>query len=541
VLRTKQAERSSTPGIRSRLVSILTDPVAWYWAAVVLTTGLFFHSLFAGGHVWDEREEFVKLKSQLAFAKDFLSGRPGLSFRSLHGDYAFYGIGAVVVPYVLSFLVEIVWLRQPVHSYEHSYSAFLHSLTFLCAIVTVAYVRRFVTLVTGNRDVGALAGLTLLLTPFWIGYGFIDYKDIPVATGVIAATYYAAAYCKEGLSRTSLCFFLSLFFIGIQKLAAVPLALPACIVIAIAALQQPSARRFSILASQAAASLFLLYLATPPAWPEPVQFATASLIYSSQHDWAGCTLTAGRCIGREVANGDGYSAFRYLGLWYAVKLPVMILVGLFTAIFLYLWSFRQLRIEHHLLVAAICWPIAAIGIRNSTLYDGIRHVLFLVPLAVATIFVLVPATIWLRLRWALAFYFLFLVVESLKLQPYQYVWFNEAARFVATEKNFETDYWGYSLREAVSLARGSRRAADWIVSQPGGNPNHLVEILVSDRFASNVGSVPLGATYFVVGVTRMNKQPPPQCDGVEYVTRSQLLAPAPLRLSFVARCQRTAP
>jgi hypothetical protein len=32
-------------------------------------------------------------------------------------------------------------------------------------------------------------GSASLLMPFWIGYGFLDYKDIPVATGVIAATY----------------------------------------------------------------------------------------------------------------------------------------------------------------------------------------------------------------------------------------------------------------------------------------------------------------------------------------------------------------
>jgi hypothetical protein len=495
MMRTEQVCPRSKPGVRHRLPPLLADPAVWYWAAMLLATCLFLHSLLTAGPVWDEPEEFAKLKSQLEFAANFLSGNTDLSFRFLPGDSAYYGAGTVLIPYALSYLIDIVWLRRPVHSYDHSYSVFLHILTFLCAIVAVVYVRRLVVLVTGNRDVGIFAGLTLLLTPFWIGYGFFDYKDIPVATGLIAATYYAVAYCKDGLSRTSLCFFLALFFIGIQKFAALPLALPACIAMANAALRQASARRLSVLASQATICLFLLYVATPPAWPEPAGFASASLTYSSQHKWGGCTLTAGRCIGREVANGEGYSVLGYLGLWYGVKLPVLVWIGLLSAIFLYLRYSRQQQVGQHLLVAALCWPIAAMQIRDSTLYDGVRHVLFLVPLAVATVFVVIPTMAWLRLRWWLAFYFLLLVVDSVKLQPYQYVWFNEAARFFASEKNFETDYWGYSLREAVSLARGDRGSTDWIVSPTVDNPGHLVRIFATERFAPSVELVPPGATY----------------------------------------------
>lgn len=520
----------------------LASAAVWYRAAMLLAVCLFLHSLFAAGPAWDEAEEFAKLQAQLSFATKVLSGSSDLGFRSLPNDSAYYGVGAVLIPYALSYLVDVVCLRLPVHNYAHSYSIFLHLLTFLCMIVAVIYTRRLVELLTGSRDVSVFAGLTLLLTPFWIGYGFIDYKDIPVATGVIAATYYAIAYYEDGLARTSLCFFLALFFIGFQKLAAIPLALPACIFVSIAAIRNPSARRFTLVSIQAAACIFLLYLATPPAWPAPAEFAIASLFYSSQHTWTGCTLTAGHCIGRQAADGEGYSAFKYLSLWYGVKLPLLAWGGLIGAAFFYFRSFLQQRATHHLVAIALCWPIAALGFRNSTLYDGVRHVLFLMPLAVTAIFVFVPKIVWLRTRWALAVYFLFLVADSLRLHPYQYVWFNEAARVFATEENYETDYWGYSLREATSLALNKRRSADWIVSQPGrGNPNHLVEIFAKERFVHSAGSVPPGATYYDVSVTRMNTKPPEHCSEVDYITRKELFAPAPLRLSFVAKCARRAP
>jgi hypothetical protein len=534
------AEPPLVSPVRFSLTRMLTSPGVWYWAALVLSAAFFIQSLLSTGPIWDEVDEFRKLRLQLVYAGDVLSGAAGLSFHLLPSDTAFYGVGSVALPYYLSHRIDILWLKETVHSYQHSYSVLLHILTFLCAIAAADYTRRLVSLVTEDRDTGFLAGAMLLLTPFWIGYGFFDYKDIPVATGVIAATYYAAAYLKDGRSRTSLCFFLALVFLGTQKLAAIPLSLPACLAVLIAALRQPSVRRFAILTGQAAMCLFLLYLATPPAWLEPVAFAITSLDYMSQHEWGGCTLTAGECIGREVANGEGYSVPKYLGLWYGVKLPLLVWIGLIGSICVYCWSFRGFRSGHHLVVAALAWPILAISIRNSTLYDGVRHTLFLVPLAVATVFVIIPGTVWRRLAWGLACYFLFLAADSCTVQPYQYVWFNEAGRFYASEKNFETDYWGYSLREAVAHARTLQGPKDWIVAPTSDmNPSHLIEIFATERFSRDMERVPPGATYFVVKTTRTDSQAPADCGEVWYVTRRELLSPIPLRLALVAKCGGT--
>src|SRR5581483_5705919 len=355
---------------------LLTNPAFWYAAAIVIATCFFLHSLLSAGPVWDEREEFIKLKAQLDFARDVLSGKTGMTFHSLPADYAYYGIGSVLPPYVLSYLIDIVWLKKSVHSYENSYSILLHLLTFFCAIAGVEYTRRLVSLVSGSREAGFMAGAALALTPIWTGYAFFDYKDIPVATGVIAATYYAAAYLGDGRARISFCFLLALFFIGIQKSAAVPLALPACLAVLVAALRQPAVRRFRILALQAAICAVLLYAFTPPAWPDPISFAVESLTYMSQHGWGGCTLTAGECIGRDYANGQGYSVLKYLGLWYGTQLPIVVWIGLAGSLYLYVRWFLRWRLVHHLIFAALTWPVLAIAIRNSTLYDGVRHTLF---------------------------------------------------------------------------------------------------------------------------------------------------------------------
>jgi hypothetical protein len=524
---------------RSSITRTLTSPILWYWTCMLIAAGLFVNSLLTAGPIWDEPDEFGKLTEQLAFAKDVLFGSSDRTFRSIPGDHAFYGVGTVLPAYALSYLIDIVWLKGIAHTFERSYSLLLHITTFLCAIAGVHYTRRLVGLVTREQETSFLAGAALLVTPFWIGYGFFDYKDIPVATGAVAATCYAAAYMQDGRARTSCFFFLALLFLGAQKVAAIPLATPACAAVLVTAVRKPSARRITILAVQALLFLLLLFVVTPPAWREPFSFVITNIKYMSQHDWGNCTLTAGQCIGREVDNGRGYSVIRYLALWYAAQLPIFLGIGLLVSVYLYVRSFPLARPGQHLIVAALAWPICAVAARNSTLYDGVRHTLFLVPLAVATVFVTVPETFWLQRRGWLAGYFLFLLIDMITLQPYQYVWFNEVARFFANEKNYETDFWGYSMREAAAHARGLQGPTDWVISPNyPGNPSHLARIFITERFSTDAAPVAPGTTYLLVRSTRANTQPPKECDSVDYVTRRQLLAPGPLHLAFVARCRK---
>src|SRR5262249_13513779 len=159
-------------------------------------------------------------------------------------------------------------------------------------------------------------------------------------------------------------FFTALLFLGAQKPAAIPLALPACFSVAFAVAQERSARLLAIFAAQAIAFLVLLYLLTPPGWQEPVRFLLTNLQYMAHFPWGGnCTLTAGQCIG--PVNPADYSVLRYLGLWYAVQLPLLLQIGLLAAIVLYIRSFRTANLPKHLIAASFIWPITILGILNS--------------------------------------------------------------------------------------------------------------------------------------------------------------------------------
>ena len=81
------------------------------------------------------------------------------------------------------------------------------------------------------------------------------------------------------------------------------------------------------------------------------------------------------------------------------------------------------------------------------MYDEIRQVMFLVPL----IFIIGLVSLYLFSKKL--FYFtgvlsiIFFITENVKINPYQYVWFNLPSRYVDLTKKFELEYQGISGRE----------------------------------------------------------------------------------------------
>lgn len=507
-----------------------TQIIERLWPALVLCLALLFVATLAGDHLtWDEGIHFVSTRDQIEFARQALSGRGAPDFRAIQSDYAYYGIGTLAPIYFLSWLVD-TQLLHGAHSFFNSFPLLLHASAFVSALAASRLAGRLVALETGAPALGEGAAAALLLIPSWIGYGFFDYKDMPVAAGVIAAVYFAAAFARAERGAL-LWFFASLLFLGGQKLAALPLALPACLYV-VAHFPQRGPRATLAAAGYGAAFLALLYAITPPAWIEPIAYATTNLKYMAAHGYVDCTLTAGECIGRGPAEHPNlYSPLRYLGLWYGVQMPIGLLLLALAATGFYL---QQAGTGvRHLLAASLAWPLFAIVWSQSTLYDGIRHTLFLAPLLVAFIAIAIPAGWWRRGAIALAAYGALLAAQIGLMAPYSYVWFNEPARYFASSANFVTDYWAYSLSELIRIALAKREPGELIV----GVPHDLVApSFEEDRMAADLDAVPPGAAYVLVSVAGGRRPMAPECVRLGGVERGQFLSPLRLELSFAARC-----
>ena len=158
----------------------------------------------------------------------------------------------------------------------------------------------------------------------------------------------------------------------------------------------------------------------------------------------------------------------YLPIWLSVKLPIIVIIGL---IFIPLsekkmFSEKKNTIILSTLLLSFLSIIFILIFRNVHLYDEIRQILFLIPL----IFIVSFSSLFFFKKEF--FYILglitciFFIVESFKIRPYQYVWFNTPSRIIDLSKKFELEYQGISGREIAKFLRNEKNQDLCILANP---------------------------------------------------------------------------
>jgi hypothetical protein len=123
------------------------------------------------------------------------------------------------------------------------------------------------------------------------------------------------------------------------------------------------------------------------------------------------------------------------------------------------------------LLQAFLLPTVAI-LRQSTLYDGIRHFLFVIPALAA---IATTAIIWAyhkikqkSIKIFITTLFILncsvIVYDMISLHPYEYTYYNRAyGGLKAAQGQQETDYWGLSLKEGMEWLNQNAAANSTIV------------------------------------------------------------------------------
>ena len=330
-----------------------------------------------------------------------------------------------------------------------------------------------------SGPLGALASLLfLVLTPVYYGHQFNNPKDIPFAAGYIWGLYATAQLLSwspapgEGLRKhwrralgVALIFGLAMSvriagavligylvgFLLLRWLEAVRLRRSQPLPGALAALR--SVAQLGGLSALVSWGVMLVFW--PGALANPLSKPAAALeTISNFTSYDSPTLLRGEHISSNHVPWD------YLPSYFALQLPEFLslccgasLLGLCLHGVLAVRRRTPLPWAWWLVVAAIAVPPTYAICRHSTLYNGLRHFLFLIP----PISVLAGAGLgrlgaWLaraRPRWALvpAFGFALFALDQLhalwRLHPYQHVYFNRLAGGVAAAVGrYETEYYG---------------------------------------------------------------------------------------------------
>ena len=421
---------------------------------------------------WDEAMERDTFERSLtAISEGLRGGQAYYQFNQWVDKY--YGIGF----YFPAYFFHKVFAGVLSHQFEmDTVSAILlsrHLAVFWFFTFSSLIVLKIVHLLTQNLRFAMLVSIAYLIYPYLLGHGMMNVKDSPFSVVWLICTYFLLVLmygyiAEKSIKRSTLiALVLSVAWLISIRLSGVLFFVPIALTILFVmtrhvyshfllsvnarhAIKVSWTQWLTLVRTHAYMGLYCIFLlatfigiAYPVMWQSPFEFIKG-LQFMGAHPWTGCTLTLGECMPSQRL------PYTYIPTWLMVKLPLFAMLGLLVLPWV-IFSRIQKRqgisvMPLTVLALSIVMIYAILIIKRSTLFDEIRHVLFIAPV----LFVVGAVTLYLfskKMATVIIMATLALfVADNIKMYPYQYVWFNEAARFSNINQNFETDWWGSSLR-----------------------------------------------------------------------------------------------
>jgi len=384
-----------------------------------------------------------------------------------------------------------------VYYWQGAVNLFLLLVGSICLALTVGEILK-------RRTLGFGTFCILGITPLWIGTGHTDFKDLPVAVGVsilscglslalsetvksiAPTTSTKKSRSKKSRSKVSetrtistnfepkIIVFISLgIFISIGVRAgsvAIDLVLimttllSGYLLISSTQRSKKSKRLFQlyrqILTGLTIGFLMILTL-NPIARINLPRWLFDAVVIANDYPWVGPVRT----FGKQLICND--LPWWYIPSWYLVSLPLPLLIAFLGSIGVISLKLlgkekrgigRQLLIFAPFLSQAILVPILMVK-AGTILYDGIRHVLFILP-ALSVLQILIFSFLKNEIQSMKTTFVKFAPVAltiSLALTifqisnwvPYEYAFKNQLRNIGQYENNWEMDYWGVSTREGT--------------------------------------------------------------------------------------------
>ena len=243
--------------------------------------------------------------------------------------------------------------------------------------------------------------------------------------------------------------------------------------------RERNVRRIAVTAASLLAVLLLASIVPVPVWPylweRPFVGILDAVEGVSHYEWHGTVLFHGRDVSSTNV------PWTYVPVWLVVTTPPVVLGGAAAS----LAALTSAGIRRRVVIGlwfAVVFPVAYVIARNSTLYDGIRHLLFVLP-PLAALAALGWDTVMRRTggvaRLAVAGLMLLGVAEPITYQlrnhPHHAVYFQPLAGGPeAAFSRFELDYWGNCLYPAMKGAAELARATGAPVTISGRQDRQLL-------------------------------------------------------------------
>ena len=337
-----------------------------------------------------------------------------------------------------------------------------------------------------GQRAGWLAAVLLLCMPRYVADSMNNPKDLPFAVLMLAASYYILSVRTEypyfswshalKLAAT-IALAINVRSMGLMLLGYTGLALA----IAVAASRDFEPRRLAAAAGRYAVIGVLALVGGCVFWPwaqeQPLTRPFEAFFMASGFNWGNPSLFMGQAV------GGGAVPWYYLPTWLAITVPIVVLVGMaFAAMRVALPTPSRARLAA--LWGLLLFPAIAAMVRHLSLYDGVRHMLFIVvPMAVLAaagwdfLFRSVPRKTLALAAGAFAVMIAEPFLFQIRNHPNQAVYFTPMAGGPrGAFGRYDMDYWGNCVLEATEWAASQAERA----GIPLGIASNAWEVLAMD-------------------------------------------------------------
>ncbi|HUI44716.1 MAG TPA: hypothetical protein VL122_01830 [Nitrospirota bacterium] len=407
------------------------------------------------GTTWDEEVQFVYGEHIISWFRTMFQDRSALGYF----DLVYYG-GLFDV--IANFGVRIL----PFGIYESR-----HLVTVGFAILGLYATWRIGRLVDGPVT-GVVATLFLILTPVFYGHAFNNPKDIPFAS-LSALTLYYILLSSRALPALPIKLAVKTGFalgatLGVRVGGAFLIGYLLLFWTSRLLLKPPlESTRYWLRTALSRVAIVMLVawptmlLCWPWAQEAPLTRPFEAFAAATHFRWEGEMLFRGKMISSLSVPWD------YLPTWFLITLPEAYFVVFAVGVFLLVRMLRRKDtpsrsgiFDASALTFTVAFPLVAVVVLKSVLYDAQRQFLFVLPpLAVLSAWCFV---MFLRNRGIhhlirllavslVGASFFFTIIDMVQLHPYQTIYFNRlfGGGLEKASTQYETDYWGASYKEGI--------------------------------------------------------------------------------------------
>ncbi len=396
------------------------------------------------------KQLLIDLKDKFLLGKEFDKKK----FETEVQGFVGYGIGFQIVSQPIQYLLQDVIALENKTSLYGAKLLSKHFVVFLFFFISGIFFYLILRKLVDNEDFCILGLIIYLTYPYLFGQSMFSPKDVPFLSVWVMCTFLSFNLIERIINKQKIniksVVFLSLatsYLLSI-RIAGVLIFLQYLFLLFlyISVFKRNLVEFFKNYNLQI---IFLIlgivifsFLLNPIFLIDPSLLITTIKINASHFNNVGTTT-----FGKIMYAQDLPST--YIPIWMAVKIPIIIIMGILILPFSEKKIFENKKSAiffGSLLLTIITIPLILI-IKKVHLYDEIRQIMFLLPL----IFIVGLVSLFNFSRvlfYVIGFIsIIFFVIENIKINPYQYVWFNVPSRYFDLTNKFELEYQGISGKE----------------------------------------------------------------------------------------------